>query len=130
MVEADERVRDDEAALREVGAGLRERDGRLQQRHVVVAEIAHDGPARRHLAFGGSEVDESCSCAHEAVPPQPALLDRLEQEARRSARAQAQVGAERRDQVGVDVGALVIANETTLLAGGRRAERAVRMPLG
>jgi hypothetical protein len=33
------------------------------------------------------------------VAPEPALLDRLEQEARRRALAQAQVGAERREQV-------------------------------
>ena len=43
--------------------------------------------------------------AHPRVPPQAAALDRLEDEARAARVAQAQVGAERGEEVGVDRGA-------------------------
>ena len=46
VVEADERVGDDEAALGQAGPGLRERHGRLELGDVVVAEVAHDRAAR------------------------------------------------------------------------------------
>ena len=42
MVETDEAVGHDEAALREVGAVRRQRDGRLQPRDMVVADVADD----------------------------------------------------------------------------------------
>ncbi len=103
MVEADERVGDDEAALRKPRAGLRERNRRLQHGDVVVAEVADDGAARRDLLLGLVEGDEPRARAHEAVPAETALLDRLEQKAGAPPGAQPQVGPERGDQVGVDV---------------------------
>ena len=117
MVEANERVGHDEPALRKVGPFRRQRHGRLQQGHVVVAEVADDRPARFHLALGLGELDEPCACPDEAVTPQAPLLDRLEQEACAHALAQSQVGAQRGDQVGVDVGCVSHAGEKTLLAG-------------
>ena len=45
VVEADERLGDDEAALGQVGAGVGEPDGRLQHGHMVVAEVADDRSA-------------------------------------------------------------------------------------
>ena len=118
MVEADERVGDDEAALGQVGPGLRERHRRLEHRHVVVAEVADDRAARRDLALGLVERHEARPGADEAVAPEPPLLDRLEQEARARPRAQPQVGPERGDQVGVDVGcSRSWQDEKTLLAG-------------
>ena len=50
VVEADERVGDDEAALRQVRPGAWERHGRLELGDVVVAEVADDRTARRDLA--------------------------------------------------------------------------------
>ena len=47
MVEAQEQVGDDEAALRQRGPGVRKGDGRLDPRDVVVAEVADDRLAAR-----------------------------------------------------------------------------------
>src|SRR5581483_10632585 len=99
VVEAHEHVGDDEAALRQTGPVVRQRHGRLEHRHVVVAEVADDrsgGPLRL------PEGDEPVAAADERVPAEPALLDRLEQERRPPVRAQVEVGRERRQQVGVE----------------------------
>ena len=96
VVEADERLGDDEAALRQLGPVGGELHRRLELRDVVVGEVADDRLAER---LGLLEGDEPGARADEGVPPEPALLDRLEQEARRGALAQAEVGAERREQV-------------------------------
>ena len=103
MVEADERVRDDEEALREVGPVCRQPDGRLQPRDMVVAEVADHGRASLDRALGVLERDQPGARAEQAVAAEASLLDRLEQEARLVA-AQAQIRAERRDQIGRDVG--------------------------
>src|ERR687898_817956 len=97
VVESDERVGDDEAALREVRAVVRQLDRRLQRRRMVVAEVADD---RLAAALCLREVHEARAEAHERVTPEPPALHRLEQEARTSALAQPQVGPERGDQVG------------------------------
>ena len=101
MVEADERLRDDEAALGEVGAVLGERHRRLQLRDVVVGEVADDGSVQLFRLLEG---DEPRAGADEGVAAEPSLLDRLEQEARRGAFAQPQVRPEGSQQVGGDVG--------------------------
>jgi hypothetical protein len=43
MVETDERVDDDEAALRQPRPLVRQRHGRFESRHPVVADVADDG---------------------------------------------------------------------------------------
>jgi hypothetical protein len=75
MVEADERVGDDEAALREPGAVFGERDRRLEHGHVVVAEVADDGPPGCHLPLGLVEGHQARAGTDEAVLPEPPLLD-------------------------------------------------------
>ncbi len=55
VVEADERVRDDEAALRHVGAGRGQRHSRLELRDVVVGEIADDGLVERFRLLDGDD---------------------------------------------------------------------------
>ena len=99
VVEADERLGDDEAALRELRAVGGERHRRLELRDVVVGEVADDRRVERLRLLEG---DEPRAGADEGVAPEPALLDGLEQEARRRALAQAEVGAERGQQVGRD----------------------------
>ena len=90
VVEADERVADDEAALGEAAPVLRQRHGRLQPRDVVVGEVADDRqPELGRLV----EADDPRAGAHPRVAAEPAALDRLEDEARRAGVAQAQVGA-------------------------------------
>ena len=103
MVEADEQLRHDEQALREAVPLLGERHGRLEPRHRVVAEIADHRLAERLRLV---EVDEPRAAADEGVPPEPPALDRLEQErpARARPSAQAQVGPERGEEVGGDLG--------------------------
>ena len=97
VVEADEHVGDDEAALGQVASLVRHRHGRLEPRRMLVAEVADDRlPARLRLL----ERDEARAAADERVAPEPALLDRLEQEARAPALAQPEVGPERGEQVG------------------------------
>jgi hypothetical protein len=97
VVEPDQRVGDEEAALREVRAVRRQLDRRLQRRCMVVAEVADD---RLAAALGLREVHESRAEADEGVTPESPALHRLEEEARPPALAQPQVGPERGDQVG------------------------------
>ena len=89
MVEADERLADDDAALREAAAVLGQRHRRLEPGDVVVGEIADDRqPELGRLV----EVDEARAGSHPRVAAQPAALDRLEDEARPARVAQAQIG--------------------------------------
>jgi hypothetical protein len=88
VVEADERVGDDEPALRKLGAGRRERHGRLEDGDVVVAQVADDRPAGGDLALRFVESDEAPTGAEQAVAAETPLLDGLEQEAGPRARAQ------------------------------------------
>ena len=117
MVDADEHVRDDETALRQVGSVGRQRHGRLELRDVVVAEVAHD---RILLLLCVVEGDETGAAADERVAAEPALLHRFEQERRRAEPAQAQVRAEGCDEVGRDVGGCVhvLRNEKTFRLEG------------
>ena len=62
VVEPDECLGDDEAALRELAARARQRHRRLQRRRVVVAEIADD---RQSAGFSLGEVDEARAAADE-----------------------------------------------------------------
>ena len=101
VVEADERVGDDERALREPGALLGERHGRLQLRDEVVAEVADDGDVETVHLVEGEHVRAG---ADEGVTAEAASLDRFQQEARASRAAQAQVRPKRGDQVGCDLG--------------------------
>ena len=66
---------------------------------MVVPEVADDGRVQRLRLFEG---DEPIAVADERMPAEPALVDRLEQERRTSALAQAEVRRERSDEVGVD----------------------------
>ena len=97
MVEADERLGDDEAALGEPVPVCRELHGRLERRDVVVGEVADDGQVELLCLV---ERDEAGARSHPRAPPEAAALDRLEQEARAAHRAQAEVRAERREEVG------------------------------
>ena len=101
VVEADEGVRDHEPALGQVAAGCRKRHGRLESRHVVVREIADDGHAER---FRLLHRDDARPGTDERMPSEPALLHRLEQEAGAAFAAQAEIGAERRQEVCRDLG--------------------------
>ena len=97
VIEADEDVGDDEAALGQPAAVLRERNGRLELRDEVVREVPHDGLA------GGLRVlvrDDARAAADERVAAEAAALHRLEQEARACLAAQVEVRAERRQEVG------------------------------
>ena len=90
---------DDHAALREAAALLGQRHRRLEPRDVVVGEIADDRqPEPGRLV----EVDDARAGSHPRVAPEPAPLDRFEDEARPARIAQAQVGRERGEEVGVD----------------------------
>jgi hypothetical protein len=75
VVEADERLGDDEAGFRQPRSVVWKRDGRLQTRHVVVADVADD---RRVQRLRLVEVAETVAAAHEAVAAEAAVLDRLE----------------------------------------------------
>ena len=70
---------DDEPALRQPAAAVRQRHGRLEPRDEVVAEVPDD---RLAAALGLLEGEQPRAAADERVAPEPALLDRLEQEAR------------------------------------------------
>ena len=98
VVEADEHVGDDELALRKVATGVRQPDGRLEPRRVVVGEIADDG-----LAAGLRlvDADDPRAVADERVPPEPPVLDGLEQERGAAlVRAQPEVRTEGGDEIG------------------------------
>jgi len=84
VVEAQEGLGDDEPALGNVRAVVRERNGRLELGDVVVPEIADAGCVQRLRLFEG---DEPIAVAEERMPAEPALADRLEQERRTSALA-------------------------------------------
>ena len=100
VVEADEELGHDEAALVEARA-RRPGSGTVGSRRVthVVAEVADDRRAERLRLV---EADDARAAADERVPPEPAALDRLEQERAGRAVAHAEVGPERGQQVGCD----------------------------
>jgi hypothetical protein len=77
VVEAHERVGDDEAALRQARPFVGQLDGRLQARDPVVADVADDRHAERLRLV---QVDEPRAGADERVAAEPSVLDRLEQE--------------------------------------------------
>jgi len=97
VIELDERVGDGEQALREVRAGVGERNRRLELRDVVVAEVADDGLVKRLRLF---EVDDPRPLADERVPAQTSVLDGLEQEGGAVLGAQAEVRPKRSDEIG------------------------------
>ena len=99
VVEPHERFADDEAALRQPTAFAGQRHGRLESRHVVVGEVADDGQPQ---LLGFIESDDPRAGTHPRMTAEPAPLDRLENEARGSRIAQAQVRPERGEEVGVD----------------------------
>src|SRR6185312_1203226 len=91
VVEADERVGNHEAALRQVPAGLGDRNGRLEPRDVVITEVAHHRPAER---FGLLEADETRARPDKRVTAETPVLDRLQQERGNPGLAQPQVSPE------------------------------------
>ena len=104
MVELDERLGDDEPALGQVGAGIRERDRRLELCHVLVAQVSDDGLVER---LGLLEVDDPRPVAEERVPTEAAVLDRFEEERRSLLGAQPEIGPERSDEIcGYDSGCI------------------------
>ena len=101
MVEAHERVGDDEAALGQAAAVVRQRHRRLELGDEVVAEVADD---RLAAPLGLLVGEQPRAAADERVAPEPALLDRLEQESSRALAAQPEVGPERGEEIGVEHG--------------------------
>ena len=102
VVEADERLADDEAALGEAAA-LRPAAARSAR----AVPRGRTRGSRRSAAPSSAASSKSTmprAGAHPRVPAQPPALDRLEDEARAPRVAQAQVGAERGEEVGVDRG--------------------------
>ena len=99
MIEPDERLGDQEAALRERRAVLGKRDRRLEHGGVVVREVADDG---RTQVLGLLEVDQPGARADERVATEPPSLDRLQEEASVGSRTESEVRAERSDEIGVD----------------------------
>ena len=99
VVEADERLGDHEPALGEPVPVRGKLHGRLQRRDVVVRDVADDRQGERLRLV---ERHEPGARAHPRGTPEPAALDRLEQEARLAAPAQVQVRPERGDEIGVD----------------------------
>ena len=98
MIEAHEPVHRDEPALGQRRPLGGKRDGRLERGDVVVAEVAD----HRHVeAVRLVEREQPIAVADERMPPEPALLDRFQQEGRAARLAQPQVRGERREQVGV-----------------------------
>src|SRR5581483_8932914 len=97
VVEADEDVGDEEEALRRVRPVRRQRDGRLEARDRVVAEVAEDRLAELLRIREG---DEPRAGSDEAVPPEAAALNRLEEEGAAGVLPQPEVGAERGEEVG------------------------------
>jgi hypothetical protein len=101
MVEPDQDIRDDETTLSQTSAVVRKRHGRLQSCDVVIGEIADDWLSAR---LGLGEIAEVRAATDERVSPEPPAFDRLEQERRAAFLTQPQVGAERGDEIGGDVG--------------------------
>src|SRR6266536_2979721 len=97
MVEAHEYVGYEEAALGQACAVVGKRHGRLEPGGVVVGEVADD---RLAAGFGFGEVAEVRAAADERVPPEASALDGLQQEGRAALTPQADVGAERCDEIG------------------------------
>ena len=112
--------RDDEAALREVGALVGQRDRRLELGRVVVADVADHGLA---AGLGLGEVDDPRAAADERVPPEPAALDRLEQEAGPALLAQPDVRPEGSDEIGVMTTVVAFISETKRPSGWKVFER-------
>jgi hypothetical protein len=77
VIEAEQDVRDEQTALRDLRTFLRQRHRRLERRDCVVAEVPDDRLAERLSLL---ERDESRAGADEAVPTDAPALDRLEQE--------------------------------------------------
>src|SRR6478609_1045371 len=75
VVEAEQDIRDEKAALGHAGTLLGQRHRRLEHRDGVVAEIADD---RFTEGLRFREGDEPRAGADEAVPAEPPALDRLE----------------------------------------------------
>jgi hypothetical protein len=101
VVEPDQDVRDDKATFRQARAAGGKRHGGLQPCCVVIGEIADDRlPTRLRLG----ERAKVSAAADERVSPEPSAFDRLEQEGRAAFPAEPQVGAERCDEIGGDVG--------------------------
>jgi hypothetical protein len=122
MVEANEDVGDDEAALGEVKACVRERDRGLELRGVVVRDVADHRLARR---FRLVEVDDPRADADERVTAEASVLDRLEQERRVTGPAQAEVRPERGEEVGCDDGLHDHGYEKRPSRGGWKRDRKV-----
>jgi hypothetical protein len=101
MVEPDQDVRDDETTLGQARALDGKRNGRFKTGGVVIGEIADDGLAAR---LGLRKKAEVGAAADERVSSEAAAFDRLEQEGRAAFAAEPQVGAERCDEIGGDVG--------------------------
>ncbi len=102
VIEAQEHVGDEEPALGEVGTFVRQRHGRLRARHRVVAEVADHRLSER---LGLLERDELRPRADEAVPPEPASLDRTRsRNAPEASSRRVRYCAERRQEVGWDLG--------------------------
>jgi hypothetical protein len=126
MVEADEGVGNDEAALRKAGAVVRERHGGLELRDVVVSEVADHRVPAGERTFRGAEVHDPRSAPDEAVAPEAALLDGFEQEGGAAFGRQPEVGPERGDEVGVNVASDRHGNQKDPPREGLRAERGCR----
>jgi hypothetical protein len=101
VVEPDQDVRDDKTTLSQTGSLVRKRHGRFQARGVIVGEIADDRFSARLCL---PEIAEPRAAADKRVSPEPSGFDRLEQEGCTAFPAQPQVGAERGDEIGGDVG--------------------------
>jgi hypothetical protein len=99
VIEAHERLGHDEAALGKAVAGVRQGDGRLERRDVVVGDVAHHGQPER---LGLVERHEPGARTHPRRATEAPALDRLEQEARTPHPAQPEVRPERGEEVGGD----------------------------
>jgi hypothetical protein len=97
VVEADERLDDDEAALGKPRPVLGHAHGRLEFRHVVVREVADD---RRRKRLRLLQADEPRTPADERVAAETPTLDGLEEEAAAAVPAQAKVRPERGEEIG------------------------------
>jgi hypothetical protein len=101
VVEPDQDVRDDKTTLGQTRPFVRKRHGRFQARGVVVREIADDRLSARLCLC---KIAEPRAAADERMSSEAAAFDRLEQEGCTAFPAQPQVGAERGDEIGGDVG--------------------------